>query len=153
MLVKITGANKMYITKRYKRAYSVLNLKVLSTCLARGMIFENVGFFYETRKILPSFKEICRDRLSWQASIIVWTILMTSKSWWRLLKPKCLTLAIHHNKFIWFGLFCFSTFFILSDSDPYLLSYIYIYIYIYIYNSINQQKWCIIAKFLFEYYT
>ena len=45
MLVEITGANKMYTTKRYKRAHSVLNLKVLSTCLARGKIFENVGFF------------------------------------------------------------------------------------------------------------
>ncbi len=28
MLVEITGANKMYTTKRYKRAHSVLNLKV-----------------------------------------------------------------------------------------------------------------------------
>ena len=45
MLVEITGANKMFTTKRYKRAYSLLDFKVLSTCLARGMIFENVGFF------------------------------------------------------------------------------------------------------------
>ena len=35
--------------------------------------------------------------LSWQASITVWTILMISKSSWRLLKPKRLTLALHHN--------------------------------------------------------
>ena len=46
MLVEITGLNKMYTTKRYKRAHSVLNLKVLSTCLARRKIFENVGFFF-----------------------------------------------------------------------------------------------------------
>ena len=46
MLVKITGANKMYTTKRYKYALSVLNLKVVSTCLTCGKIFENVGFFY-----------------------------------------------------------------------------------------------------------
>ena len=51
--------------KRYKRAHSVLNLKVLSMCLAHRKIFENVGFF-------------------------------------------------------------FSAFFILSDLDPYLLSYIYV---------------------------
>ena len=40
----------MYTTKRYKRAHSVLNLKVLSTCLARGKIFENFGPSLETRK-------------------------------------------------------------------------------------------------------
>ena len=33
----------MYITKRDKRAHSVLNIKALSTCLTRGMILENVG--------------------------------------------------------------------------------------------------------------
>ena len=50
MLVKITGANKMYATKRYKRACSILNLKVLSTCLTHGKIFENVGFFFFKRQ-------------------------------------------------------------------------------------------------------
>ncbi len=50
MLVKITGANKMYTTKRYKRAHSALNLKVLSKCLVRGKIFENVGFFKRQEK-------------------------------------------------------------------------------------------------------
>ena len=45
MLVKITGANKMYTTKRYKCAHSVFNLKVLSTFLVHGKIFENVEFF------------------------------------------------------------------------------------------------------------
>ena len=39
MLVEITGANEIYTTKRYKYAHSVLNLKVLNTCLARGKIF------------------------------------------------------------------------------------------------------------------
>ena len=38
------GANEMYTTKRYKREQSVLNLKVLRTCLACGNIFKNVGF-------------------------------------------------------------------------------------------------------------
>ena len=46
MLVEITGANKMYTTKRYEHAHSVLNLKVLSTCLAHGMTFENVGVLF-----------------------------------------------------------------------------------------------------------
>ena len=41
----MTGANEKYITKRYhKRAHSVYNLNVIRTCLARGMIIENVGF-------------------------------------------------------------------------------------------------------------
>ena len=34
MLVEITGPNKMYTTKRYKLLNWILNLKVLSTCLA-----------------------------------------------------------------------------------------------------------------------
>ena len=56
MLFKITEANKMYTTKRYKRAHSILNLKELSTCLARGMIFENVGFlFLRDKKNPPVF--------------------------------------------------------------------------------------------------
>ena len=35
----------MYRTKRYKCAYSVLNLRLLSMYLAYGIIFENVGVF------------------------------------------------------------------------------------------------------------
>ena len=61
ILVKITGANKMYTSKRYKRAYSVLNLKILSTCLACEMIFENVGFFKGQEKsssLLKKYAEI-----------------------------------------------------------------------------------------------
>ncbi len=61
MLVEIKGAKKMYTTKRYKRAHSVLNLKVFSTCLAHGMMFENVGFLRDQKS--PSvFREICIDR-------------------------------------------------------------------------------------------
>ena len=62
MLVKITGANKMHTMKRYKRAHSIRNLKILSMCLAHGKIFENVGFFQETRKILLFPKEMRKDR-------------------------------------------------------------------------------------------
>ena len=51
----------MYTTKRYKRAHSILNLKVLGTCLAHGMIFENVGFFKRQEKfsrLLKKYAEI-----------------------------------------------------------------------------------------------
>ena len=47
--------------KRYKHAYSVFNLKVLSTCLARRMIFKNVGFFKREEKssrLLKKYIEI-----------------------------------------------------------------------------------------------
>ena len=82
MLIEITEANKMYTTKRYKCVHSVLNLKVLSTCLARGIIFENV--FFKRQEIL-----------------------LISKSWWRLLKAKRLTLTLHHNKFSYLDYFVF----------------------------------------------
>ena len=62
MLVEITGANKMSTTKRYKRAHSVLYLKVLSMCLVRGKIFENVGFFLKRlekpSRLLKKYAEI-----------------------------------------------------------------------------------------------
>ena len=60
MLVKITGANKMYTTKKYKRAYIVPYLKVLIMYLASGMIFENVGFFKRQEKssrLLKKYEE------------------------------------------------------------------------------------------------
>ena len=50
ILVEIAGANKMYTTKKYKRAHSVLDSKVSSTSLARGMIFENVELFPRDEK-------------------------------------------------------------------------------------------------------
>ena len=39
----------MHTMKKYKRAHSIHNLKVLRICLAHGNKFENVGFFKETR--------------------------------------------------------------------------------------------------------
>ena len=60
MLAEMTGANEKYTTKRYKRAHSVLYLKVLRTCLARGNIFENVGFPKETREILLFIKKYAK---------------------------------------------------------------------------------------------
>ena len=45
MFAEMTGANKeIYNEKIHKRARSVHNSKVIRTCLARGNIFENVGF-------------------------------------------------------------------------------------------------------------
>ena len=51
--------------------------------------------------------------LSRQASITMWTILI-SKSWWWLLKPKRLTLTLHHSKFTYldYHAFLLSSFFI-----------------------------------------
>ena len=54
MLAEMKGANKeIYDEKIQKRAHSVHNSKVIRTCLARGKIFENVGFSKETRQNLP----------------------------------------------------------------------------------------------------
>ena len=61
MLDEIAWANKMYMTKRYKRAHSILNLKVLRACLVRGNIFENVGFFKRQEKSSSFLKEIRKD--------------------------------------------------------------------------------------------
>ena len=60
MFVEITVANKMYTMKRYKHAHSVINLKVLSTCLVCGKIFENVGFLRDKKNPPVFFKEIQR---------------------------------------------------------------------------------------------
>ena len=43
--------------------------------------------------------------LSQQASIAMWTILIF-KSWWWLLKPKCLMTTLHHNKFTYLDNVC-----------------------------------------------
>ena len=37
----------MYITKKIQTLFSVLSLRVLSMCLASGLMFENVGFLRE----------------------------------------------------------------------------------------------------------
>ena len=108
MLIEITGANEIYRTKRYKRAHSVLNSKVLRTCFARGKIFENVGFFQETRKILPSLKEILKG----------WLVFIYTDRF-EIIHVRC-RVRMYYS--------VFSAIFILSDFDPYLLSYIYIYI-------------------------
>ena len=42
---------KVYTEKKYKHAFSVLNLKALSPCFASGMMFENVGVL-DIRKVL-----------------------------------------------------------------------------------------------------
>ena len=42
-------------------AFSFRNFKVLSTCLARGMIFENFGPLRH-QKNPPVFGETCRDK-------------------------------------------------------------------------------------------
>ena len=53
--------------------------------------------------------------LSQQASLTMWTILISKSCRW-LLKPKRSTSTLHHNKF--------------TNLDSYIYTYIYIYIYI-----------------------
>ena len=52
-------------------------------------------------------------------------------------ETETLTSTLHHNIFTYLD-YVFSATFILSDFDPYLLSYIYIYIYIYILSSTDR---------------
>ena len=60
MLVEITGANKMYTIKIYKRAQSVPDLKVLRMCLARGMIFEYIRFLKRQEKSTRLLKKYAK---------------------------------------------------------------------------------------------
>ena len=45
-----------------KHAHSVQNSKVIRTCLARGKILENVGFFKETRQNLPFIEKYATNK-------------------------------------------------------------------------------------------
>ena len=65
MLAEMTGANKeIYNEKIHKRAQSVHNSKAIGTCLARGKIFENVGFPKETRQNLPFIEKYATSKFS-----------------------------------------------------------------------------------------
>ena len=67
----------MYTTKRYKRAHSVLNLKVLNSCLARGMIFENVVFLRDKKN--PSvLRTLCADLYLFVVYILFVPVISTS---------------------------------------------------------------------------
>ena len=98
----------------------------------------------------------CILKLNWKCLkqnyyIAVWTILLISKSCWRLLKPKRLTSTLHHNKFTYldYSVFLLSLTVISIKMDLALnnlewlicrktktkqtkLMHIYIYIYIYL---------------------
>ena len=60
--------------------------------------------------------------LSQQASIAMWTILI-SKPWWWLLKPKRLTSTLHHNIFTYLDYVFLLSSYCRIYFDPYLLSY------------------------------
>ena len=120
MLAKITGANEKYTTKKYKCAHSVHNSKVLRTCLLLWKIWisrllKNTGWFQICFHLPDTFLRLLNYEryvhvcifslytfyfllLSQQASIAMWTILI-SKSWRWLRKPKRSTSTLHHNKF------------------------------------------------------
>ena len=55
----------MYNEKIQKRALSVHNSKVIRTCLARGKIFENLGFPKETRQNLSFIEKYATNKLSY----------------------------------------------------------------------------------------
>ena len=66
MLAEMTGANgEIYNEKIDKRAHSVHNSKVIRTCLARGNLFENVGFPKETRQNLPFIEKYAKSKFSY----------------------------------------------------------------------------------------
>ena len=48
-----------------KGAHSVHNSKVIKTCLARGKIFENVGFPKETRQNSPFIEKYATSKFSY----------------------------------------------------------------------------------------
>ena len=70
---------------------------------------------------------------SQQASIAIWTILI-SKSWWWLLKLKRLTSTLHHNTFTYLD------YVFLLPSYCRILIHIYFHIYIYIYIKYKLIK-------------
>ena len=68
----MTGANEqIYNEKMHESAQSLHNSKVVRTCLARGNIFENVGFPKETRQNL-SFIEKYATTSKFSYIKIVW---------------------------------------------------------------------------------
>ena len=56
---------EIYNEKIDKHAHSVQNSKVIRTCLARGKILENVGFFKETRQNLPFIEKYATNKFSY----------------------------------------------------------------------------------------
>ena len=66
MLVEITGANKIYTTKTYKQAYSVLNSKV---CVWHVEIYFKMLDFFKRRekssRLLRKYTKIGKFGLVW----------------------------------------------------------------------------------------
>ena len=59
VIAEMTGANEKYTTK------SVQNSKVIRACLARGKIFENVGYFKETRQNFPFIEKYATNKFTY----------------------------------------------------------------------------------------
>ena len=88
---------EIYNEKIDKHAHSVQNSKVIRTCLARGKILENVGFFKVYIQVLM---------------MVIITETLTSTS--------------HHDIFTYLD-YIFSCYLHTVGFYPYLLSYIYMY--------------------------
>ena len=65
-----------------------------------------------------------------------------------LLKPKRYNVEFHHNKFITFGLLCFSIFFPHTHTNTHTHTHTHTYIYIYIYIRIKSGDWFCLSTFL-----
>ena len=118
---------EIYNEKIHKRAHSVHNSKVIKTCLARGNIFENVGFPKETRQNLlfiekyattSKFSYIYRSFgiIHVKCRVRLYLVFVFPKGQYESkygLKSDSLKVADY----------VFSATFILLDFNPYLLSY------------------------------
>ena len=142
---------EIYNEKIDEHAHSVQNSKVIRTCLARGKILENVGFFKETRQNLPFIEKhvlmtfefwtlcaclsifslyISHLLLSSQQSPIYIVELFYIQVLTMVIITETLTSTSHHDVFTYLD-YIFSCYLHTVGFYPYLLSYIYIYIYIY----------------------
>ena len=112
--------------------------------MERGKIFENVEFFQETRKILPSFKEIHKDRyvFIYTYHFEVFHVRCHVRMYLVIVFRKGQYESKYGSKYLDYSVFF--AFFILSDLDPYLLSF---YIYL---QSASKDSRC--GLFLYRVY-
>ena len=122
-------------------AYFLMSRRIYLVSLGNptfSNIFPRARHILMTFKLWPLCARLCIFSLyishllqsSQQASIAMWTILI-SKSWWWLLQPRRWTSTLIHYKFTYLDyVFLLSS---SSSSDIYIYIYVCIYIYIYIY--------------------
>ena len=101
---------EIYNEKIDKHAHSVQNSKVIRTCLARGKILENVGFFKETRQNLPFIEKYATiSTITHRYCELFYIQVLTM-----VIITETLTSTSHHDIFTYLDYF-FPATFILSD--------------------------------------